>query len=67
MSLHGGASTKTIYAQLKVMSDTLRASGEFTLRQIGFVIKLVNFAGDAWNVKDEVKLTFDLICRKQEG
>jgi len=67
LSLPGGASTETIYAQLTVMGDTLRASGEFMLRQTNHAMKLVNIAGGALKVKDAVKLPFNLMCRKQEG
>jgi hypothetical protein len=49
------------------MGDTLRASGEFMLRQTNHAMKLVNIAGGALKVKDAVKLPFNLMCRKQEG
>jgi hypothetical protein len=59
--------TEMIYGQVMVMSDTLRASGEFTLRQTDYGIKLVNAARGALKMKGAAKLTFDLTCRKQVG
>jgi len=42
--------------------DRLRASGELTLRQTDYGIELVSVAGGALKVKDEVKVSFDLIA-----
>jgi hypothetical protein len=43
-------------------ADRLRASGEFTLRQTDYGIELVSGSVAALKVKDEVKVSFDLIA-----
>jgi polyisoprenoid-binding protein YceI len=67
LTLHGASRNETIYAQVTLAGDTLRAYGEFSLRQTDYGIKLVSVAGGTLKVKDEVKVTFDLTARKQEG
>jgi polyisoprenoid-binding protein YceI len=67
LTLHGVSRDETIYAQVTLAGDTLRAYGEFSLRQTDYGIKLVSVAGGTLKVKDEVKVTFDLTARKQEG
>ncbi|MGB9402341.1 MAG: YceI family protein [Candidatus Acidiferrales bacterium] len=67
LALHGVTRSETIYAQVAVTGDTLRAYGEFSLRQTDYVIKLVSVAGGTLKVKDEVKISFDFTARKQEG
>ncbi len=67
LTLHGVTRSETIYAQVTLTGDTLRAFGEFPLRQTDYGIKLVSVAGGTLKVKDEVKVTFDLTARKQEG
>jgi polyisoprenoid-binding protein YceI len=65
LSLHGVTRSETIYAQVSVAGDTLRAYGEFSLRQTNYGIKLVSVAGGTLKVKDEVKIAFDFTARKQ--
>jgi polyisoprenoid-binding protein YceI len=67
LTLHGVTRSETILAQVTVAGDTLRAGGEFTLRQTDYGIKLVSVAGGALKVKDELKITFDLTARRKEG
>ena len=67
LTLHGTSRNETIYAQVTLAGDTLRAFGEFSLRQTDYGIKLVSVAGGTLKVKDEVKVTFDFTARKQEG
>ncbi|MFZ0637079.1 MAG: YceI family protein [Candidatus Acidiferrales bacterium] len=67
LALHGVTRSETIYAQVVVTGDTLRAYGEFSLRQTDYGIKLVSVAGGTLKVKDEVKISFDFTARKQEG
>jgi polyisoprenoid-binding protein YceI len=67
LTLHGITRNETIYAQVTLTGDTLRAFGEFSLRQTDYGIKLVSVAGGALKVKDEVKVAFDFTARKQEG
>lgn len=67
LTLHGVRRTQTITARITLMGDILRANGEFSLRQTDYGIKLVSVAGGALKVKDEVKLSFDILAQKQAG
>jgi polyisoprenoid-binding protein YceI len=67
LTLHGTSRNETIYAQVTLAGDTLRAFGEFSLRQTDYGLKLVSVAGGTLKVKDEVKVGFDFTARKQEG
>jgi polyisoprenoid-binding protein YceI len=62
MTLHGVTNDQTISVRAIVGPIRLRASGEFTLRQTDYGIELVSVAGGALKVKDEVKVSFDLIA-----
>jgi polyisoprenoid-binding protein YceI len=66
VSLHGVSRVQTIVAQVALNGDTLRAFGEFSLRQTDFGIPLVSVAGGTLKVKDEVKISFDITARKRE-
>ena len=65
LTLHGISRGVTVPAQLALLGDTLRAFGEFQLRQSDFNIKQVSAIGGGLKVKDEVKVSFDLVARKQ--
>jgi polyisoprenoid-binding protein YceI len=65
LMLHGVSQPQQISAQVAVNDSQLRANGEFTVRQSSFGIKLVSVAGGTLKVKDDVKLTFDLVAKKK--
>jgi polyisoprenoid-binding protein YceI len=65
LSLHGVTNPLPISAKLVVNGDSLRASGEFSIKQTDYGIKLVSAAGGSIRVKDELKLTFDVLARRQ--
>jgi len=65
LSLHGVTSNQAVAAQVALNGDTLRAHGEFSLRQTAYGIKLVSVAGGALKLKDELKCSFDIVARKQ--
>jgi polyisoprenoid-binding protein YceI len=65
LTMHGTTRAETIIAQVTLTGDTLRAYGEFTVRQSDYGMKLVSVAAGALKVKDEVKLNFDISARKQ--
>ena len=44
--------------------DSLRANGEFTLRQTDFNIKPASAVGGTIKLKDELKFTFDIIATR---
>lgn len=64
LSLHGVTRRHRIAAQVSVNADSLRAQGEFTLRQSDYNIKLISVAVGALKVKDELKLSFDIVAQK---
>jgi hypothetical protein len=43
--------------------DELRAQGEFTLRLSDFNIRPISVAGGLLKLRDEVKLSFDIMAR----
>ena len=65
LSLHGVSQNVTINAQVVVNGATLRGFGEFSVRQTDYDIKLVSVAGGTLKVKDELKVSFDILARKQ--
>jgi polyisoprenoid-binding protein YceI len=62
LSLHGVTREHLIEAQVMVTEDGLRARGEFTLRQTDYRIKPVSVAGGTLKMKDELKLSFDIVA-----
>lgn len=66
LNLHGMTRPQTIVCQVSVMGETLRASGEFSIRQTNYGIKLVSVAGGTLKVKDELKCSFEIVARRQE-
>lgn len=65
LSLHGVTKNLTVPAQLAVLGDMFRASGEFPLLQASYGIQPVSVAGGTLKLKDELKFTFDIVARKQ--
>jgi len=65
LSLHGVRKSFTFNAQVIVTGPTLRGFGEFALRQTDYDIELVSVAGGTLKVKDELKVSFDILARKQ--
>ena len=66
LTLHGVTQALPVSARVVVEGNSLRASGDFTVRQSDYGITLVSAAGGAIRVKDELKCTFDILARKQE-
>jgi len=64
LTLHGVSRPQQVQVRVYPNGDTLRAQGEVTLRQTDFRIAAVSVAGGMLKVKDEVKLTFDVVARK---
>jgi polyisoprenoid-binding protein YceI len=65
LSLHGVTREQPIEGQLTVSTDSIRASGECRLKQSDHKIKRVSVAGGTLKVKDEVKLSFEIVARKE--
>jgi polyisoprenoid-binding protein YceI len=66
LTLCGVTRPLLISARVVVNGSSLRASGEFSLRQSEFGIAPVAAAAGTIRVKDEVKCTFDILAHKQE-
>ena len=62
---HGVTRQHTFPADATLMGDLLRSNGAFTVLQSDYGIKLVAVGGSAIKVKDELKVTFDLVARKR--
>ncbi len=65
LSLHGVTRTHTLDARVTVNASGLRAQGEFRLRQSDYNIKPVSAIGGTLKVKDELKLSFDIVAERQ--
>jgi polyisoprenoid-binding protein YceI len=66
LSLHGVRQPITVPAQVTILGDTMRTSGEFSLLQSQFNIKPVSVAGGAIKLKDELKFKFDIVARVEQ-
>lgn len=65
LTIHGVTKNLSISARVALNGDSLRASGEFSLKQSEFGITLVSVAGGTIRVKDELKFTFDIKAGKK--
>ncbi len=66
LTLHGVTRNGLwIAAQITLDGDSLRAQGDFTLKQTDYKIKLVSVAAGALKLKDELKFTFDLVGHRE--
>lgn len=66
LTLHGVTRTLPISARVTLNGNSLRASGEFSVRQSDFGIQLISAAGGAIRVKDDVKCSFDFVAHLRE-
>jgi polyisoprenoid-binding protein YceI len=60
VTLHGVTKSIWFKAVMNVNGNTLKAKGDFALRQSEFKIKPVTAAGGTIKVKDELKFSFDI-------
>jgi polyisoprenoid-binding protein YceI len=68
LTLHGVKGDVKVPCNVTVGDNSLRANGEFSIRQTDFQIKLVSVAGGTLKLKDELKFTFDIVAeRRKEG
>lgn len=65
LTLHGVKRSQPVSARVSVNGTTLRATGEFSIRQSDYEIRPVAALGGAVKLKDELKLSFDITARKQ--
>jgi len=66
LSFHGVRRDHSFDARVVKIGSGLRISGEFPLRQSEYGIKPFSFAGGVLRLKDELRLKFELLARKQD-
>ena len=66
LTMHGVTRSQSIPVRVALLGSMLRASGDFSLDQTDYNIKLVSVAGGALKLKDELKFSFEMVARKQE-
>ena len=67
LSLHGVTNPYRLDSQLRVMDEEIRLTGDCPLSQPTYRIKRVSALGGMITLKDELKLAFDLVGRRQDG
>jgi len=65
LMLHGITRDLEITCNFTVDEETLRANGEFSIRQTEFAIRPVSAAGGTIKLKDELKFNFDIVGRRR--
>lgn len=65
LTLHGVTRALPLSARAVINGDTVRATGEFSVRQSDYEMRAVSAAAGAIRIKDDVKVTFDIMARKQ--
>jgi|HubBroStandDraft_2_1064218.scaffolds.fasta_scaffold11940_7 polyisoprenoid-binding protein YceI len=66
LTLHGVTRSVPVSARVVINGSSVRATGDFSVRQSDYEIAAVSAAGGTIKLKDEVKLTFDIVARKKE-
>ncbi len=66
LTLHGVTQAVPVSARVVINGDSVRATGDFSVKQSDFEIPPVTAAAGTIRIKDEVKCTFDIVARKQE-
>jgi polyisoprenoid-binding protein YceI len=66
LTLHGVTRNQTIVVRVALLGSMLRVSGDFSLDQTDYNIKLVSVAGGALKLKDELKFSFEMVARRAE-
>jgi len=64
LTLHGTTRAVTFDANVTFYAASLRAQGQFVVRQSDFGIKPVSAGGGTIKVKNELKLSFDLVANR---
>lgn len=67
LTLHGVNRTHSFDAQIVAGEDSLRGYGDFHVKHTDFGIPIAAIAGGTLKMKDEVKLAFFVIARKEES
>jgi polyisoprenoid-binding protein YceI len=62
LTLHGVTRNITVKAKVDLGKDQLTAKGEFPLKQTDYQIQPVSVAGGTVKVKDEIRLSFEMLA-----
>lgn len=65
LTMHGVTRPQPVPARVSVTGDSLRAFGNFSVRQTDYDLKLASAAGGALKVKDELKFSFNILARRK--
>jgi polyisoprenoid-binding protein YceI len=65
LELHGISRPHSIDAQLRIMEDGMRLSGEFVIKLSAYHIKRVTALGGLISLQDDLKSVFDIFGRPQ--
>ena len=65
VTLHGVTRQVAINATVDFSAGALRAKGEFPVKQTDYKITPVSAAGGTVKVRDELKLSFDIVAKQQ--
>lgn len=66
LTLHGATRAVRIEAQMTLNDTALRAKGEFSLGQKDYGIKPISVAAGTVKVKNELKLSFDIVANQRK-
>jgi polyisoprenoid-binding protein YceI len=67
LSLHGVTRPTPVDSQFRLNDEELHLSGECTLLQSAFRIRRVTALAGSISLKDELKLSFDLVAKKEQS
>ncbi len=65
LTLHGVTRNQSVSGRVSLAGDTLRVTGDFSVRQSDYEMRPVSAVGGAVKLKDELKLSFNISARKQ--
>lgn len=65
LTLHGVTRNQPVSVRVSVNGNTLRATGDSSVRQSDYEIRAVSAVGGTVKLKDELKLSFDISARKR--
>jgi polyisoprenoid-binding protein YceI len=65
LTMHGVTRRQPIVTRVALLGSMLRASGDFSLDQTDYGIKLVSVAGGALKLKNELSFSFEIVARRQ--
>ncbi len=65
LALHGVTNELDFSAQVVIGEDTLRSYGSFSVKQSQYDIAIASIAGGTLKIRDELKIAFFIIAKKQ--